>query len=181
MKAIILDFLYGQTQWQKRDVYARIRTDLRKEIDCASNRQSLKGLCRPMRLALDSPNFVHIRFRPKSLTLDNLACSARRKISSLPISKRSWANDLIVIIPPWNPTLELALVEAIELNPSISSTIPIAVSGLKYRMNPDVKQDCIDIDCFHLRLSYFIADDGQMKVRRGYTDKKATLSVPSTV
>lgn len=180
MKAVILDFLFGQKLWQEKNLYAHIRPELRREIDCKSNRQSLLGYCGPMRRALDSPWPLHSGFEPRDRSPEKLTRSARRKIASLPISDKSWAKDFIVVIPPWDPAFELALVEAIELNPSISPTIPIAVSGLKYLIHPDISQDKVDIDCFYLRLSYFITKDGKIEAKRGYAGKKAKLSVAST-
>lgn len=122
-----------------------------------------------MHAALHQASYIQSNFSPKKkLESKSLLALARYKINSLGLNPDIWDNGLFVIIPPWDPMLEQAILHNIESRLSRHNALPMLVAVPYYVIMPDDSKSGFEIDNFTLRSEITIYIDGKRTTRRSY-------------
>lgn len=175
--AVILNFLYSENEWRagKKDVWREIHREIKDNRDV----HEIKFRYAQIHKSIRSANIYHTSFQPKPVPPKKLLLLAKYKLASLDIPPEYWDEAFFVILPPWEPDLEKALLTAIENKMGEANTIPVAVGMPAYVSSTEANEDRFYVVGFQLRRNIFIRINGKLRAKPIYIGQAQANNIAS--
>lgn len=177
MPAIVLNFLLSESDWQINQ--RGLRDMIHREIKERENVTEINYRYGQMQSALRGATTLHASFAPKPVSKKKLFMLARYKIESLGLPPDYWDKAFFVIIPPWEPDLEKALLWAVEKKMGKTNTLPVAVAIPEYILAAGNGQNIFSIAGFQLRRNIYITVNGKLRIKPLYTRSSSVSQIES--